>query len=174
MGWLSSATGAVRNIFKGDPRDRAKESAPPDGLLIVKRGLSPAYYFFSGVFAKERGLEVVPDRRVDERRRWQRETPLDCRHLDRRRTATWPKEDFIVVRNPGATPTEPEPSFSPPTSSNPANFSLTLRAGKVDKVLETVAQTLIITSNLVKDSSGEVSRIRPRKKRPPVSARSTC
>lgn len=99
MNWFTSATGAVRNIFKEETRDRANESTPA-GLLIVKRGLSPAYYFFCGVFAKERGLEVVPDRRVAERRRWQRDTPpTDRRSIDRRRE-NWPSNEFTVVRDP--------------------------------------------------------------------------
>jgi hypothetical protein len=107
MGWLATATVAVRNIFKGDTRDRANESAPPDGLLIVKRGLSPAYYFFCGVFAKERGLEVVPDRRVAERRRWQRETPRADRRTDDRRREDWPNKEFAVVRDPRQAPKTP-------------------------------------------------------------------
>lgn len=104
MTWLTSTATAVRNVFKKEEaRDRAHESTP-SGLLIVKRGLSPAYYFFCGVFAKERGLEVVPDRRVNERRRWQRELPPGDRRANDRRRENWPNSEFTVVGEPRETP----------------------------------------------------------------------
>lgn len=107
MNWLTSATTAVRNVLKKDEAVDRKHESTPSGLLIVKRGLSPAYYFFCGVFAKERGLEVVPDRRVNERRRWQRELPPDDRRSNDRRRESWPNNEFTVVSAPQDTPGTP-------------------------------------------------------------------
>lgn len=77
--------------------------------MILRRGLSSAFYFFCHVFAKEHGLAVVPDRRLNERRRWQRATPtIDRRAADRRgERAKWPQEDFIIVPDPRQKPRTP-------------------------------------------------------------------
>ena len=104
MGWLSRA-GGVLSIFGN--RQRAEIApAPEQDLMIVRRGLSPAFYFFCNIFATERGMKLVPDRRVKERRRWQRAAPAsDRRRNDRRSNAApWPKEDFIIVRDRSRTP----------------------------------------------------------------------
>jgi hypothetical protein len=104
MGWLNPV-GVFRQIFR--KRESAnREPRPQPDLMIVRRGLSPSYYFFCRVFAKERNLAVVPDRRMRDRRRHQRATPtIDRRAQDRRGDpVNWPVEDFIVVRDPGRTP----------------------------------------------------------------------
>ncbi|MEX2016326.1 MAG: hypothetical protein WD873_06775 [Candidatus Hydrogenedentales bacterium] len=100
MSWLTSANGVLAHIL----RNRKPADIPPTPepeLLIVRPGLSSAFYFFCDVFARERGLRLVPDRRAKERRRHQRATSIDRRQHDRRqRFSQWSKEDFIVVRNP--------------------------------------------------------------------------
>ena len=103
MGWLASTGDAFRQIFRKRERPQPK---PNQDLMIVRRGLSPAFYFFCHVFAKEHGLAVVPDRRVRDRRRRQRATPtIDRRALERRgEPIRWPFEDFIIVRDPRRTP----------------------------------------------------------------------
>lgn len=103
MGWFSSASGVVRDILGHEKRKPGNDNIA-SGLLIVRRGFSPAYYFFCDVFAKEHGLRVVPDRRANERRHWQRDTPEDKRRNQDRRNTRWPKEDFVVVRDPKPTP----------------------------------------------------------------------
>lgn len=66
--------------------------------LIVRRGLSPAYYGFLQVFAKANGFEVILDRRVgDRRRRFDRFSKE--RRADDRRTQeppTWDEGDFLL------------------------------------------------------------------------------
>lgn len=104
MRWFGSATGILRQFFS---RSRAEELPKPNpDLMIVRRGLSDAFYFYCHVFAKEHGLKVVPDRRASDRRRRQRATPtIDRRQLDRRGTpVNWPTEDFIIVPDPRQTP----------------------------------------------------------------------
>lgn len=105
MGWLTATNGAIRHIFR--KRERVMSAPPPKpDLMIVRRGLSPSFYFFCHVFAKERGLAIVPDRRTRDRRRRQRATPtIDRRAHDRRgEPVLWPFEDFIIVRDPRQTP----------------------------------------------------------------------
>lgn len=108
MGWLGSASGVLRHLFRIGPREQQLPKPKPD-LMIVRRGLSDAFYFFCHVFAKEHGLKVIPDRRVHDRRRRQRATPtIDRRHVDRRDgQMKWPAEDFIIVRDPRRTPRDP-------------------------------------------------------------------
>jgi hypothetical protein len=101
MSWLASASGVVRHIFRiREPLEGLPQ--PKTDLMIVRRGLSSAFYFFCEVFAKENGLKVVPDRRVHDRRHGERSTlTFDRRHVDRRgEPVRWRKEDFIVVRDP--------------------------------------------------------------------------
>jgi hypothetical protein len=101
MGWLTSANGVLAHILRNRKSADPLPTPEPD-LLIVRRGLSPAFYFFCDVFARERGLQLVPDRRAKERRRHQRATAsIDRRQHDRRQLfSQWSKEDFIVVRDP--------------------------------------------------------------------------
>lgn len=90
-----------RHLFR--KRDRAtREPGPTSDLMIVRRGLSPSFYFFCQVFAKEHNLVVVPDRRAHDRRRRERATPtIDRRAQDRRgEPPRWRSEDFIVLRDP--------------------------------------------------------------------------
>ena len=111
MAWLSSANGVFRQIFRKRERVKPQPKPKPD-LMIVRRGLSDAFYFYCHVFAKEHNLAVVPDRRLRERRRRQRATPtIDRRNIDRRgEPVKWPFEDFIIVRDPRRTPRPPDVS----------------------------------------------------------------
>jgi len=99
MTWLTSAGGVVRNFFIRGQSPVSRDSANAD-LMIVRAGLSPAFYFFCQVFAKERRLQFVSDRRVNDRRHAQRPEPgLDRRQLDRRMAENSGfQEDFRVVR----------------------------------------------------------------------------
>jgi hypothetical protein len=69
-------------------------------LIIVRRALSPAYYFFLQTFAATNRLALLQDRRIDERRRQLMRKFGDRRHGDRRgaEPPTWSQGDFIVVR----------------------------------------------------------------------------
>ena len=68
--------------------------------LIVRRALSPAYYFFLQTFADANRIAVVIDRRVDDRRHQTRRTFGERRQADRRGAIplSWSQGDFIVVR----------------------------------------------------------------------------
>jgi hypothetical protein len=101
MRWLSSARGAFRHILTRGKRRTGSDTVARD-LMIVRRGLSPAFYFFCRLFAKENGLTVVPDRREGDRRHRQRPTPtIDRRRFDRRLAENrLVKEDFLIVRDP--------------------------------------------------------------------------
>ena len=102
MGWLNSASGAFRHILKSRKKGKGAGAAVTYDLMIVRRGMSPAFYFFCRLFANENGLHVVPDRRAADRRYRQRATPsIDRRRFDRRMAENqWVKEDFLVVRDP--------------------------------------------------------------------------
>lgn len=75
--------------------------------MIIRSGSSPSFYFFCRVFAKERNLVVLPDRRVGDRRRRQRATAaVDRRAQDRRgEPVRWLFDDVIIVRDSRRTPT---------------------------------------------------------------------
>jgi hypothetical protein len=77
-----------------------RRERPARDLLIVRKGLSPAYYFFCKMFAQERGLTMVLDRRRESRRRRQRPTPsIDRRSEDRRKPESiLDKDEFVVVK----------------------------------------------------------------------------
>lgn len=68
--------------------------------LIVRRSLSPAYYFFLQTFAQANRLGVVVDRRLEERRQETRRTFGERRRAERRgaEPLSWQQGDFIVVR----------------------------------------------------------------------------
>jgi len=111
MGWLTAANGVFRHIFRKRERVEQEPTSNPD-LMIVRRGLSDAFYFYCHVFAKEHGFAIVPDRRVRERRHGQRATPTGNRRgFDRRgEPLRWPSEDFIIVRDPRLAPRPPDVS----------------------------------------------------------------
>lgn len=68
--------------------------------MIVRSGLSPAYYGFLQVFAKANRLELVVDRRVGQRRRRFGRSGSERRLEDRRgeKPATWDEGNFVVVQ----------------------------------------------------------------------------
>ncbi len=69
-------------------------------MLIVRRGLSAAYYRFLTMFAVHRGLTVVLDRRVRDRRRQPATTAQERRHLERRQAPpkTWETADYLITK----------------------------------------------------------------------------
>ena len=69
--------------------------------LIVRRALSPAYYFFLQSFASANRIQLVIDRRVAERRRQTHRGFGERRQFDRRGSipVSWAQGDFIVVRS---------------------------------------------------------------------------
>ena len=70
-------------------------------VLIVRRALTPAHYFFLQAFAQSNGLRLMVDRRIHERRRETQHLFGDRRcGSDRRREApaTWHDGDFVVPR----------------------------------------------------------------------------
>jgi hypothetical protein len=68
--------------------------------LIVRRSLSPAYYFFLQTFAESSRIELIVDRRLTERRQIRHRRFGDRRRTERRGAipATWSQGDFVVVR----------------------------------------------------------------------------
>ena len=83
----------LRRLFN---RREPAEDSESYALLVVRRGMSPAFHFFCSIFAKERGLVVVDDRRMTTRRRRQHPTPTtDRRHYQERRAIS--RLDFWVV-----------------------------------------------------------------------------
>ena len=115
MSWLFS--GDVLGRFLNPQKRRAEATGDTD-LLVVRRGMSPAFYFFCRIFAGERRLLMVEDRRVRNRRLRQRPTPsTDRREYDERRraTATMSHTDFWVV--PGNR-VDDAPAVSRPSSTS--------------------------------------------------------
>jgi hypothetical protein len=68
--------------------------------LIVRRGLAPSYYQFLKVFAAERQLQVIVDRRTAERRSARQPVGAERRRQNRRGAppSTWYAGDFVVVK----------------------------------------------------------------------------
>jgi hypothetical protein len=91
----------VRRLFRFS--GQKKEAIEPlKGALVVRRGLSPDYYFFLDVFAKNNNAEIIVDRRVTERRRLPRNSDVERRSVDRRDSlpATWLREGCLMVGLP--------------------------------------------------------------------------
>jgi hypothetical protein len=90
--------GFVSRLFRRSKRTEEQAGTGRD-LLIVRGGLSPAFYFFCEAFAKEQGLAVVPDRRAEERRHHRQTSPAERRTNERRGAAPkmWEQGDFVVV-----------------------------------------------------------------------------
>jgi hypothetical protein len=72
--------------------------------LVVRRSLSPAYYYFLQMFADANRIKLLIDRRVHDRRVVQGRTFQERRRADRRALPppTWTEGDFVVVRSPDA------------------------------------------------------------------------
>ncbi len=72
------------------------------GVLIVRRGLSDRYHQLLRIFANARGLEVVVDRRVGDRRHQQAPVSEERRRRERRREPprTWAEADFVILTPP--------------------------------------------------------------------------
>ena len=85
----------LSRVWRGsDPIDPARE------VLIVRRGMSPAYYFCLEKFAVANNVDLVKDRRVDSRRRSPLRVAAERSNDDRRAPppATWAKGDVVVIR----------------------------------------------------------------------------
>lgn len=79
-------------------------------VLIVRRDMSPQYYFFFEIFAKQNRLQVVVDRRMDERRSRPGHIFIERRSSDRRGPPppTWGEGDIIIPHNrPAEAPLKP-------------------------------------------------------------------
>ena len=99
MTWPKIAGGAVGAWWRWVRRE-----TPNRDLLIVRKGLRPEFYFFCNMFARERGLMMVLDRRRTDRRRRQRPTAsIDRRSHERRglETNALDRDDFCIVRFSG-------------------------------------------------------------------------
>ena len=86
--------GVVQRLFSGW---RLGEPARRPGLLVVRRGMSPAFHFFCEVLANQCSCVVVEDRRQGGRRHRQGETVVERRHRDERRRADFRAEDFWII-----------------------------------------------------------------------------
>ncbi len=85
-------------------------------VIIVRRGLPDDYYRFLRIFAPERGLEIIVDRRHVERRHQAASVIEERRRQDRRGTApqSWDRADFVVVRrDPRPAGSEADPDAPP-------------------------------------------------------------
>ena len=73
-------------------------------VIVVRRGLSAEYYFFTGVTAQVNGAEFVVDRRSGERRTASEAVSTDRRATDRRRPPQghWIHEDAILAHGAAA------------------------------------------------------------------------
>lgn len=97
MVWFLKGRTAIGRLLgrAGDPEP--PEMTAPE-VTIVRRDLSPEYYFFFEIFARQNGLKVIVDRRVDDRRRRPGDVPEDRRSTDRRSSPppTWTQADIVV------------------------------------------------------------------------------
>lgn len=111
MGWIRGLFGVERTV---------PPQATPSTVTIVRRGLSPAYYFFFEIFAKQNGIKVVVDRRVDDRRARLEHVFGDRRASDRRLPPprTWGEADLVIPQ-----PTHDQPD-APRTSDAAVIFPL--------------------------------------------------
>ncbi len=67
--------------------------------LVVRRGLSSAYYFYLAIFAHENGMNLIVDRRLGERRIRSSSLDRERRGSNRRleRPAPDPDADLLCV-----------------------------------------------------------------------------
>jgi len=95
MGRLS----VIGRLFR---RMKRTESSPTTGVMIVRRGMSSAYYFFLHAFARANRIELVRDRRTEDRRGQVQHVSGEQRKNDRRgpMSTTWDEGDFVVVTPP--------------------------------------------------------------------------
>jgi hypothetical protein len=99
MSRLLSDRSLWRRLFRfGSRPDR--RARPAREVLIVRRGMSDAYYFYLQKFAVANEVALVQDRRVDDRRHWLLNVPANRRNTDRRAPppTTWAKGDVVVIR----------------------------------------------------------------------------
>lgn len=83
-------------------------------VIVVRRGLPEEYYRFLRIFAAERGIEIIVDRRSAERRQ-EAATITEERRQGERRAApspTWERADYVLVRR------DPEPPPGEAISEN--------------------------------------------------------
>lgn len=87
----------VGRLFGRSKRTEQQDEAGSE-VLIVRRDMSPQYYFFFEIFAKQNRLNVVVDRRVDERRSRPGHVFAERRASDRRGPPppTWDEGDIVI------------------------------------------------------------------------------
>lgn len=97
MGWMLTSKRVVGRLFGRSKRTEPQGEAASE-VLIVRRDMSPQYYFFFEIFAKQNRLNVVVDRRVDERRSRPGHVFAERRSSDRRGPPppTWDEGDIVI------------------------------------------------------------------------------
>jgi hypothetical protein len=102
MSRLLSGQTLLDRLFRRWSRPDQRVS-PAKEVMIVRRGMSSDYYSYLQQFAIANDVELVQDRRVDNRRRWLGHVPAERRNSDRRGPlpTTWEKGDFVAIR-PGS------------------------------------------------------------------------
>ena len=100
---MLSARMLLHRLFRPRRRPDPRFSAVRE-VLIVRRGMSPEYYFYLQKFAAANNVELIQDRRLDDRRHRALGIEEDRRSDDRRTPppATWSRGDVIVIRPPDA------------------------------------------------------------------------
>lgn len=83
--------------------------------MIVRRGLSEGYHFFLRLFATARGLQIIEDRRCQDRRQASQHASEERRRQEQRGSLanTWELADFVVLRRPKS---EEDDSSAPSTT----------------------------------------------------------
>jgi hypothetical protein len=87
-----------RRAHRDDSQEAA--SAPGRAIMVVRRNMTAAYYFFLEKFAKANSIELVQDRRLGDRREGSQPIPSERRNSERRGPlpATWEQGDFVLIR----------------------------------------------------------------------------
>src|SRR5439155_22796326 len=92
MGEVASGAG------REPPRPRGLPKGSPRFLMIVRRGATERFHLLRDVFT-DQSVQILWDRRVDERRRRRRAVEADRRQRDRRGPlpSSWATLDFLVA-----------------------------------------------------------------------------
>ena len=98
MSRLLSGRTLIDRLFRRSSRPDLRVR-PAKEVMIVRRGMSSDYYFYLQKFAIANDVELVQDRRVDNRRRWPRHVHTERRNSDRRGPLpmTWETGDFVAI-----------------------------------------------------------------------------
>jgi hypothetical protein len=118
MEGLSNRAIVLRQWFGGSPGTQPPQKAESK-MPILRRGLSPEYYFYVKIFARQNGLDFLIDRRVADRRRGAGHVSQNRRSTDRRGPlpSTWNQADIVLPQSDTPepkTPTKPQLIAVPP------------------------------------------------------------